>query len=378
MGNKRHVVHMTTVHHPSDPRIYYKQCLSLYEAGYNVTLISQTAEDENMTMPIHHIPVKKYKSRLKRMLFGTWDAYKKAKKLEADIYVFHDPELMFVASLLKKRNNTVIYDIHEDYITSILQKDYLKQPVKKVIASTYSMIEKIFTRNMEKSLAEKYYKEIYPEGVCILNYPLLNKNMMNLNRKEQQPTMSLLYTGNVTEERGALIHAKLPKVQSGVRVQFIGKCPKELAEKMWSKAGDKATQLSIKGIDQFIVKEDIEAMYMEQRWLAGIALFPPLEHYKKKELTKFFEYMNASLPIICSNFPVWKNFVDTYQCGITVDPFNDEEIKQAIQTLENNPELAYQMGQNGRRAVIEELNWDVEKGKLLSWYDELIKERANT
>src|SRR5699024_7850121 len=131
-----------------------------------------------------------------RMLFGTWDAYKKAKKLEADIYVFHDPELMFVASLLKKRNNTVIYDINEDYITSILQKDYLKQPDKIVSTSTYSIIKKIFTRNIEKCLAENDYSDIYPEEICILNNPLLNKNMMNLNRTEQQPTKSLLYTGN--------------------------------------------------------------------------------------------------------------------------------------------------------------------------------------
>lgn len=83
--------------------------------------------------------------------------------------------------------------------------------------------------------------------------------------------------------------------------------------------------------------------------------------------------MNAGLPIICSNFPVWKEFIDTYQCGITVDPFNEEEIKQAITTLKENPALAYEMGENGRRAIVEELNWDVEKSKLLRWYNELIE-----
>lgn len=379
MGKKRHVVHITTVHHPYDPRVYYKQCLSLHEAGYHVTLISQTINDkEKMDMPIDHIPVKKYTQRLKRMIFGAWDAYKKAKQLKADIYVFHDPELLFVASLLKKRNNTVIYDIHEDYITSILQKDYLSRPIKKIIASTYSLMEKVFTRKMEKSLAEKYYKETYPDGVCILNYPLLNENMMELDRKTQQPTMDLLYTGNVTEERGAFIHATLPNIHPEVNVQFIGKCPKKLADKMWEQAGERASQLSIDGIDQFIVKERIEAIYMERRWLAGIALFPPTEHYMKKELTKFFEYMNAGLPIICSNFPVWKQFIETYECGIAVDPFDETAIQAAIETLHTNPQLAYQMGVNGKRAVVKELNWDVEKGKLLRWYDELIKERANS
>jgi len=378
MGKNRHVVHMTTVHHPYDPRIYYKQCLSLHEAGYGVTLISQTTDEPSeMDMPIRHIPVKKYTSRLKRMIFGTWDAYKKAKQQNADIYVFHDPELLFVASLLKKRDNMVIYDIHEDYITSILQKDYLKKPIKKIIATCYTVIEKLFTRKMEKSLAEKYYQEAYPDGVCILNYPLLNEKMQQLDRDQQQPTNNLLYTGNVTVERGALIHATIPKIDSDMNVQFIGKCPSLLAEQMKEIAGKEAPNLHFEGIDTFVVKERIEQMYMQERWLAGIALFPPTEHYMKKELTKFFEYMNAGLPIICSNFPVWQEFIDRYGCGIAVDPYDETAIKQAIRTLRDNPDLAYHMGENGQRAVVEELNWNVEKGKLLRWYDELIRERAN-
>src|SRR5690625_6021755 len=63
---------------------------------------------------------------------------------------------------------------------------------------------------------------------------------------------------------------------------------------------------------------------MSHNWLAGIALFPPTEHYMKKELTKFFEYMNAGLPIICSHFPQWKTFIDKYNCGIAVDPYDED------------------------------------------------------
>src|SRR5699024_4611587 len=100
MGKKRHVVHMTTVHHPYDPRIYYKQCLSLHEAGYQVTLISQTVNDnKNMDMPIDHILIKKFTSRLKRMNIYSCYYYKKTKNLKAYNYVFHDLEIIFVASI---------------------------------------------------------------------------------------------------------------------------------------------------------------------------------------------------------------------------------------------------------------------------------------
>ena len=141
---------------------------------------------------------------------------------------------------------------------------------------------------------------------------------------------------------------------------------------MYEAAGDKKANLKIEGIDQFIEKEVIEDRYLQTNWLAGIALFPPTEHYMKKELTKFFEYMNAGLPIICSNFPVWEKFMETYQCGIAVDPYDEEAIKKAISYLKNNPEEAKRMGENGKRAVAEELNWYTEEQKLISWYHELL------
>src|SRR5699024_12614366 len=66
-GTRKKVVHITTVHHPYDPRIYYKQCMSLAENGYEVTLIAQDTRDKTEVNNINHIRLKKYKSRWKRM-----------------------------------------------------------------------------------------------------------------------------------------------------------------------------------------------------------------------------------------------------------------------------------------------------------------------
>src|SRR5699024_9775216 len=165
------IVHLTTVHHPLDPRIYYKQCHSLAKAGFDVTLISPPLPNgEPITGAVKHIPLQKQSGRVKRMLFSTMEVYKKAKALQADIYVFHDQELLFDAILLKKKDNIIIYDIHEDYVTSITQKNYIRPFIRKLIAKGYTFFEKICSKKMELSLAEKYYKDIYPQGVCILNY----------------------------------------------------------------------------------------------------------------------------------------------------------------------------------------------------------------
>ena len=54
----------------------------------------------------------------------------------------------------------------------------------------------------------------------------------------------------------------------------------------------------------------------------------------------------------------YREIVEKYNCGICVDPHNSQQIKEAIQYLVENKEMAYQMGQNGRRAVLEEYNWE--------------------
>src|SRR5690625_6545522 len=97
-------------------------------------------------------------------------------------------------------------------------------------------MEKLFITKMELSLAEKYYYNLYKRGELILNYPLLNENFLTKNRKKEKIEPKLLYTGNVTEDRGALFHAEIPAIHNEVSVHFIGKCPKELSEKMYNQA----------------------------------------------------------------------------------------------------------------------------------------------
>ncbi|BAC14882.1 glycosyltransferase (capsular polysaccharide synthesis) [Oceanobacillus iheyensis HTE831] len=373
MTASNRVVQLTTVHHPYDPRIYHKECKSLQKAGFEVFLLAKEDKNsERKEVPIKHIKLKSYTSRLKRMTIGALAAYKQAKKLNADVYHFHDPELLPVGWLLKNKSNHVIYDIHEDYITSIMQKDYMSRPIRKLIAFTYKTMERFFSKNMELCLAEKYYQDIYPTGKCILNYPTINQKISEHHRTGT-PEYKLLYTGNVTLDRGALIHARIPVIDERMEVYYVGKCPNQLAEQIYNKAATRKDNIQIEGIDQFVEKEDIEERYLQHNWLAGIALFPPTEHYMKKELTKFFEYMNAGIPVICSNFPVWENFINKHQCGITVDPYNDQEIKDAISYLVENPDKAEEMGANGKKAVQNELNWEVEENKLKTWYADLLR-----
>jgi len=80
----------------------------------------------------------------------------------------------------------------------------------------------------------------------------------------------------------------------------------------------------------------------------------------------------ASLPVVASNFPLWKE-IGGNRCGITVNPLDPKEIAQAIEYLLTHPEEACQMGENDRRAVVEKYNWEQEKERLLNLYMEVLK-----
>ena len=82
-------------------------------------------------------------------------------------------------------------------------------------------------------------------------------------------------------------------------------------------------------------------------------------------VNKIFEYMEAGLPIICTDYDLWKEIVDKYDCGICVEPNNAKQIEEAIQFLISNKEKAYQMGQNGRKAVLLEYNWNTQEKEYL-------------
>ena len=109
----------------------------------------------------------------------------------------------------------------------------------------------------------------------------------------------------------------------------------------------------------------------------GMALISPCRNtawnYGTIGNTKIFEEMMAGLPVLCTNFVLWKAFVDRYQCGICVDPDNDAEIENALRYLIDHPEEARRMGENGRRAIKEAFNWGVEEKKLFALYEEIVK-----
>lgn len=116
-------------------------------------------------------------------------------------------------------------------------------------------------------------------------------------------------------------------------------------------AGENHSKLIIEGVGYYFSREIIDCRYVENNRLAGLALFPQTPYYHRKELTKLFEYMKNGIPILCSNFPAWKELIDETGCGFTVNLSNLNEIKNAIVWLIEHPKDRKEMCYRGRKAI---------------------------
>jgi glycosyltransferase involved in cell wall biosynthesis len=104
----------------------------------------------------------------------------------------------------------------------------------------------------------------------------------------------------------------------------------------------------------------------------GLVVLHPDEAYLTSQPTKLFEYMAAGIPVIASDFRLWRRIIEDAGCGLLVDPLDTRAIASAIERLITNPTEAEAMGLRGRKAVEAHFNWANEERKLLSFYSSLL------
>jgi glycosyltransferase involved in cell wall biosynthesis len=366
------ICHLTTVHSPFDIRIFHKECKTLAKAGYDVTLIAPHDKDE-MIDGIKIISLPKPKNRFDRMSKLTWHAYKKAKQIDAEIYHFHDPELLLVAQLLRGRGRSLIYDMHENTPKAIRTKHWIPSLLRRLIALLYQCVERVLIYKMWVIFAETSYRKDYPyvnDYAIVLNMPLLSV-LLNIS-EEKYPIPTVGYIGGVNLLRGclAVIDALQILAKNGLKVHW--ECIGPVDEDCKSKITNALAVLGSDGIRIRGFMKPTEAWPIIARCHVGIAILEPIPNFLESYPTKMFEYMALGLPVVVSNFPLYREVVEGAKCGICVDPSNPAEIARAIKWIIEHPEEAKLMGQNGRKTVLEKYSWENESKNLLELYEKII------
>jgi len=364
--NKTKICHITSAHPWNDVRIFHKECKSLANNGFDLTLLSLKGESQLIDeVNICGLNINNF-SRTSRFTKAPSIILKKALEINAEIYHIHDPELLRIVFKLKSAGKKVVYDAHEDLPRQIMSKPYIPAFARRLIAAIIEYYENKKARLCDGIVTatpfinERFIK-INPKSVNINNYPLNSE--IEFTDSDQIKDNTVCYIGNISEIRGIpqLIEAMS---YTDVKLNMAGDLSSELKNKFEKISGwEKVNVLG------FIDRE--KALHIKKKAIAGIVTFLPVPNHVNAQPNKIFEYMASGLPVIGSDFPLWKEIIEKGNCGICVNPAAPKEIAEAINYLKNNPEKAQQMGENGKKAVVEKFNWKHEEALLIDFYHNL-------
>jgi glycosyltransferase involved in cell wall biosynthesis len=360
------ILHLTSVHSIRDPRIVNKQCKSLAGLGHDVGLIACHDRSE-VVDGVRIVPIDRPRGRLDRMTQVGWKLYRAAVRERADVYHFHDPELLWVGALLKQRGFRVIYDVHEDVPKQIMSKHWIPGWARPVVSAAVMLIEQLGARIVDgivaatPSIASKFPAD---KTVVVQNFPEVSfaradPDVSPLGERAD----AFVYAGGLMEVQGvremSQAFALLPEGMTGTVAGTFN--PPALEEEIAATPGWRRVRF----LGQVPRTEIVRAMDSAQ---AGIVVNHPTLNYVDAYSTKMFEYMARGLPVVYSNFPLWVHIVGGADCGIAVDPCSSQAIADAIRSLNEDAELAHRLGENGRRAIAERYNWETELAKLEALY----------
>ncbi|KGF81144.1 glycosyl transferase [Massilia sp. JS1662] len=360
------IVHLTSAHPRNDTRIFIKQCRTLAAHGYNVTLVVADGLGDEQRDGVAITDVGCLGGRVERILKTTRRVGDKAIALDAEIYQLHDPELLPVGLRLKRCGKKVIFDSHEDVARQLLGKPYLGPLSRRLLSSIYSAVERYACSRFDGIIAatpfiRENFLKIHSRTVDVNNFPMVGE--LDSGGPWEHKHDEVCYVGGIGSIRGIreLVHAG-EFLASAARVNLVGTFSEPLVEAAM-KSSPGWRRVNAHGfLDRDGVREVLE------RSMAGIVTFHPLPNHLDSHPTKMFEYMSSGIPVIASNFPLWRDIIEGNQCGICVDPLDPRAIAAAIDFLVTHPQPAKAMGENGRRAVLEKYNWTVQANRLTDFY----------
>jgi glycosyltransferase involved in cell wall biosynthesis len=367
------IVHLSSVHRDFDVRIFLKECRTLVQEGFDVEYVVPTdrgGRRDGVTI----IPVKRHCGRLARLVKVTLDILIIAVRRRASLYHFHDPELIPVGLFLRLLGKRVIYDVHEDVPRDILEKHWIPRRIRPGVAFAAACAEWFAARTLSGIVtATPAIAERFPSHrtIVIRNLPRKSE-FATLGERRKASSPAAVYIGLISAARGAssMVRAINAVRNSAMRLILVGEMdPPGLLEELEQLPGwDRVNYLGWKdrrGVGSVLATASV-----------GLVLLHPTPCFVTSLPIKLFEYMSAGIPIIASDFPLWRQLVAETGCGLCVQPEDVDAIAQAIEWVLEHPEDAETMGRRGQALVKDELNWEREALSLSSLYARLLANPA--
>jgi len=367
---RKKICHISTVHSALDVRIFYRECKHLAENNYDVTLIAKHQQNEVID-DVNIVRFPETNSRLVRVFILSFYMFYMALRQKADIYHFHDPELMFIGFLLRLLGKRVVYDVHEDLPKQVYNKTYVNKSLKPILSFLIKKTEAFFTTfydgvvTVVPSIYDRFIQN-NKQTIMFRNFPDIKQIDKIEAVKKERDKFVIIYPGSLSKIRGVGDLIKVVEHFHGkVELWLFGKwVNKSFENHCASLAGWKYTKyFGRKPLDE--VYKYIKVADM------GAHIIHDVPSHRIGYPVKGFDFMACQKSFIVSDIGNKRELFDEY--ALFVEPGNIEDIKQKIVMLMEDKKLSLRLAEQGRIKIEESYNIDNEVKALLNFYEHILR-----
>lgn len=268
-----------------------------------------------------------------------------------------------VAAKIKRK--PIIYELLDTYEDSIRLPSFFRNILVKIDRQCMKVVDKII---LADEFQNTEFKRISNKNVYVLydSPPDIFKDCQI--RRNPSKIFTLFYAGVLFEERHLNIDKIIDAVKDIDNVQLIIAGYGNLVPYVKKKSEEIPNKLKFIGHITYVeaIKRAAEASLMFQlrssdvlihRYICGSTLL---------------NAMMVGTPMISNKETATAKKIIKESCGLIVDANNIEQIKNAIITLRDNPNLCKQYGSNARNAYEKYYSWELMEKRLLEIYKMII------
>lgn len=358
---------VTTAHAWGDPRVFERELAACLEWGVETHVFVPLAEPPARSgwsadpgLHVHPLAVAGGRLERFRLALGVWRALLRHGPFA--LVHFHDPELLPAMALLAilRPESYLLYDIHEDLPLQLASKSYLPEALRAPIARLATcMLRAARTLFTGFAPATEAIARAWPAAQTrvLHNYP---KALFGQTCLAPDPHR-IIYVGGLSRVRGTLLaleavaaaRRRIPEL----RLELIGWI-------MEPEVGAAIGRAQAEGWCVHVPRLEPEALLARAAGAGvGLVTLLPRPNYLEALPTKLFEYMAMGIPVLASDFPLWRRLVEQAGSGVLARPEPDA-VARALVTLCSDPERLRRHARAGREAYRARYRWEAEAGNL--------------
>jgi glycosyltransferase involved in cell wall biosynthesis len=351
----------------------------LAQQGMRVTLLA-SIDSEQTVEGVRIVPTR-LRGKASRLL-GAPTLLPRLKRIDADIYHFHDPELLPWMFLYQMMNPSirVIYDVHEYFPEALLVTDFFRVPVvNRIMSRVVEHVEPLLARRLSGVIGvtepiAKRFEGARAQVAVVRNVVRLASIEPVSRPSDATASARIVLGGSINAARcmEELIAAIAILKARGIRLELlcVGKAsPPSFADLLKGRAESLGVADQMQMIDKLPF---LDYQRLVGGSSIGVVLYAPGANNEMGVPNRLYEFMAHRLAIVATDFPEVAKIVRSTECGVLIDSAAPGLLADGIEYLLSHQDEAAEMGMRGRRAIETTYCWEREIQVLLQFYRRVI------